>query len=379
MTIRRQMSNTYIPPVFPWREGNEISFHVDGKQFFPAMLNAISNAKQFVLMEMYLFESGKVADKFINEFVKAADKGVLVQLLVDDFGGKGISQLDRTRMTEAGVQLVFYNPLKFKKFKNNLRRTHRKYLIIDNECVFVGGAGITDNFDGSHAWRETVAEIHGLVVTDWHELFIYNFEKWSNHSAAKIIESKIVKNNVLAKLTYTQGGQRLEIKRSILNRINNCTETLWFASAYFIPSRKIRKALRRAAIEGNDVRLLLPGPVIDHPSVRYASRRYYARLLRFGVRIFEYQGRFTHTKMVLIDNWVTIGSANVDRWNFRWNLEANLEVLDSKSVQVSRQIMMNDFENCKEIHYKDWANRSKYQKLNEWLWGRVDVWLTKFF
>lgn len=126
------------------------------------------------------------------------------------------------------------------------------------------------------------------------------------------------------------------------------------------------------------MRLLLPGPVIDHPSVRYASRRYYARLLRYGVRIFEYQGRFTHTKMVLIDDWLTIGSANVDRWNFRWNLEANLEVMDVKSAEESRQIMENDFQDCEEIHYKLWITRSRFQRINEWIWGKVDIWLTKY-
>ena len=372
------MSEPQLPRTFPWREGNTIDFHIDGEQFFPSMLKAIKEAQKFVLMEMYLFESGKVADKFITAFVNAANRGVVVQLLLDGFGGKGLSQANRDEMINAGVQLVFYNPLRFKKLKNNFRRTHRKYLIIDDAIVFVGGAGITDNFEGPYAWRETVVEIQGAVVVDWHELFIDNFQRWSNNTVPAIVNSPLINNKVRASLTYTSGGQKLEIKKNILNRMNNSRQSIWFASAYFIPSRKIRKALRHAAIQGNDVRLLLPGPVIDHPSVRYASRRYYARLLRFGVRIFEYQGRFTHTKMVLIDDWLTIGSANVDRWNFRWNLEANLEIIDIKSVEESRKIMLNDFKNCEEIHYKLWVNRSRYQRLNEWFWGKVDIWLTKY-
>ena len=161
--------------------------------------------------------------------------------------------------------------------------------------------------------------------------------------------------------------------------MNNSQHAIWFASAYFIPSRKIRKSLRRAAIRGTEVRLLLPGPITDHPSVRYASRRYYARLLRYGVRIFEFQGRFTHTKMVLVDDWYTIGSSNVDRWNFRWNLEANLEVESKESANEARRILLDDFENCDEIHYKIWVNRSRVQRFKEWLWGKVDIWLTKKF
>jgi len=216
------------------------------------------------------------------------------------------------------------------------------------------------------------------VVADWQALFIDNFQRWSSNAVPALVNPPPINNKIHARLIYTSGSETLEIKKVLLNRMHNCRQSLWFASAYFIPSRKIRKALRRAAIQGKDVRLLLPGPVIDHPSVRYASRRYYARLLRFGVRIFEYQGRFTHTKMVLIDDWFTIGSANIDRWNFRWKLEANLEVKDAKSAEESRKILRNDFKNSEEIHYKLWVSRSRLQRLNEWFWGKVDMWLTKY-
>ena len=371
------MSKNRLTQTFPWRKGNHINFHIDGEQFFPSMLSAINDAQKFVLMEMYLFESGQVANKFITEFVNAAKRGVVVQLLVDDFGGKGLSQVNRTKMLNAGVQLVFYNPLMFKKFKNNLRRTHRKYLIVDDSVVFVGGAGITDNFEGINSWRETVIQVKGSVLVDWHNLFMATFYQWSKSTVPEPVSSSRLNNEILARVSYTKGGDRLEIKKDLLNKINNCRESIWFASAYFIPSRKIRKALQRAATKGNDVRLLLPGPVIDHPSVRYASRRYYARLLRFGVRIFEYQRRFTHTKTILIDDWFTIGSANIDRWNFRWNLEANLEVKHPGSAEKLREIMIDDFENCEEIHYKLWINRSRLQRFKEWLWGKVDIWLTK--
>jgi phosphatidylserine/phosphatidylglycerophosphate/cardiolipin synthase-like enzyme len=100
--------------------------------------------------------------------------------------------------------------------------------------------------------------------------------------------------------------------------------------------------------------------------------------LRFGVRIFEYQGRFTHTKMVLVDDWFTIGSSNLDRWNFRWNLEANLEVESNNSTSEARKILLQDFKNSHEIQYSQWVNRSRIQRTKEWLWGKVDIWLTRF-
>ncbi|KAG1682769.1 Cardiolipin synthase [Nymphon striatum] len=314
---------------------NNIRFLIDGQQFYPSMLNAIEHSSHYLMMEMYLFESGQIADQFIKAFSDASKRGVNVILLIDAYGSLGLSKADKYKLSQSNVQLVFYNPIRFIKFKNNLFRTHRKYLIIDGKSAYIGGAGLTDAFSGENAWRETVVKVEGNVVNDWQTLFLSVVTQYLDENNLKdlitfpFIASTHKNNNVKARLAYTSGGTKLEIKKVLLNKINNSQQSVWLASAYFIPSRKLRKALRMAAQNGIDVRLLLPGPITDHPAVRYASRRYYARLLRFGVRIFEYQGRFTHTKMVLVDDWFSIGSSNMDRWNFRWNLEANLEVHNS--------------------------------------------------
>lgn len=363
--------------IFPWRRGNQLRFLIDGEQFYPAMLNAIEQANDFILMEMYLFESGRVADQFINTFINACHRGLTVQILLDGYGGLGLSRHDRSRMLQAGVQLVEYNPLRFKKLKNNLFRTHRKCLIIDGKKAFVGGAGITDSFDGHNAWRETVAEIQGRVVQDWHTLFSHTFVQWSDNPVPKTVSITQVPGDVTGRVAYTSGGRHLEIQRILLNRIYKSRHKVWLATAYFVPSRKTRKALRKAAHKGKDVCLLLPGPVTDHPAVRYASRRYYARLLRHGVRIFEYQERFSHTKMVLIDDWFSIGSSNMDRWNFRWNLEANQEVKNKDVAAKAQKILLNDFSHSKEMVYSQWIKRSWLQRVKEKFWGKIDLFLTR--
>jgi phosphatidylserine/phosphatidylglycerophosphate/cardiolipin synthase-like enzyme len=122
--------------------------------------------------------------------------------------------------------------------------------------------------------------------------------------------------------------------------------------------------------------LLLPGPVTDHGAVRHASRRYYARLLRHGVRIFEFQKHFMHSKVVLIDDWCTIGSSNMDRWNFRWNLEANQEARDPTLALGVKNMLLDDFDRSEEILYKVWLRRSWLQHMKEGLWGKIDRWLT---
>ncbi len=364
---------------FPWRSGNTITFLVDGEEFFPAMLDAIDSAEKFILMEMYLFESGQVANQFIEAFVKAAQRGVTVQLLIDAFGGLKLLPADRSKMTRAGIELIFHNPLCFLKLKQNLFRTHRKYLIVDDKKAFIGGVGITDAFAGINAWRETVVEVSGRVVLDWHTLFNKSITYWSETiKVPEVSEPHALTGDVSGRVVYTTtNSEHQEIKKALLIRIGHSQRDIWLATAYFIPTRKTRKALRKAAMKGRDVRLLLPGPITDHPAVRYASRRYYARLLRFGVQIFEYQGRFTHTKMVVVDDWFTIGSSNMDRWNFRWNLEANQEVEDANTTLRARSILLNDFRNSHQITYEEWRNRSSIQRIKEWFWGKVDLWLAR--
>jgi phosphatidylserine/phosphatidylglycerophosphate/cardiolipin synthase-like enzyme len=159
--------------------------------------------------------------------------------------------------------------------------------------------------------------------------------------------------------------------RSFVKYIRGANKDIRLASAYFVPSRKIRRALCRRAAQGVDVRLLLPGPHSDHPWVRHMGRRYYDKLLRRGVRIFEYQPRFMHMKVLLCDDWVSIGSSNIDRWNFRWNLEANQEVKDSEFALAVQQLFEKDFADSVEIDIEEWRQRPLWVRLNIWYWSIV--------
>jgi cardiolipin synthase len=160
----------------------------------------------------------------------------------------------------------------------------------------------------------------------------------------------------------------------LFRRVRNAEQRVWLATAYFVPSRKLLRALRRAVRQGADVRLLLPGPHTDHPAIRHAGRRFYTRLLRHGVRIFEYQPRFLHTKTLLCDRWVSLGSSNFDRWNLRWNLEANQEVDDQRFADAVAVMFETDFSECIEIDLRRWRRRW-FGRLREQLWGKVDMWL----
>jgi len=366
--------------LFPWRSGNYFELLVDGRRFYPRMLEAVEWARRQVLLEIYLFESGAVATRFIDAFVRAAGRGVSVKLLLDDFGALRLSARDRERLARGGVEVLFYNPIRFRKHLRNMFRDHRKLLIVDSEVSFVSGAGIADEFDlpdrPERSWRETAVRIRGPVVADWQELFLL---VW-NRSAAEPLSLPAPApasgaDGMRGRVTVTTALAAQEIKRSLYSRVRHARIRVWISTAYFVPSRKVRRALRQAARRGVDVRLLLPGPYTDHPAVRHAGRRFYTGLLRAGVRIFEYQPRFLHAKTVLGDDWVSLGSSNLDRWNLRWNLEANQEVDDAAFADAARVIFEGDFANSVECRYEEWRRRPWHVRLRERLWGRVDMWL----
>ena len=365
---------------FPWRRGNRFELLVDGHVYFPRMLEAIELARQYILLEIYLFESGKVASRFIEALTSAAARGVTVKVLTDDFGAAKLEQRDRGRLTSGGVDLQFYNPVHLRQWFGNMLRDHRKLLIVDGEAAFVSGTGITDEFDNQKkpalSWRETAVRISGPVLIDWQELFVC---VWNRHASLDLMLSAPPPRAELAdmrgRVATASPLRAQDIRRSLFRRVAHAEQRVWLATAYFVPSRKLLRTLKRAAQQGMDVRLLLPGPYTDHPAIRHAGRRFYSSLLRHGVRIFEYQPRFLHAKTLLCDNWVSIGSSNFDRWNLRWNLEANQEVDNPGFAESVRTMFEADLKVSVEIDKEQWRRRRWITRLREHLWGRVDMWL----
>jgi phosphatidylserine/phosphatidylglycerophosphate/cardiolipin synthase-like enzyme len=339
LTMKKRKRIIPVMEVTPWCKGNSFKCLKNGNNFFPAMLKSIKGAEKYVLMEMYLFESGHVATSFIDALCTAAKRGVLVYLLLDHFGSWHLNSKDRKRLAESGTFLSFYNPLQTGKWLVNLRRDHRKLLLIDGLTAYTGGAGVTDDFSPlhrpEHFWCDTMVEMSGPVVSDWQSSFQSIWNQW---------------------------GEPFIRKR------------IWIEVAYFIPSWKIRRALKKAARAGVDVRLLLPGRQTDHPSVRRISQRYYQSLLRNGVRIFEYAPRFLHSKVMLCDDWVSIGSSNLDKWSLRWNLEANQEVIDNHFSENMARIFLADLEESREIEYRNWLKRPWYVRLIEIFWESIMIW-----
>ncbi|MCQ4345985.1 phosphatidylserine/phosphatidylglycerophosphate/cardiolipin synthase family protein [Pseudomonas stutzeri] len=371
------------PTVFPWRAGNRFQLLIDGERFFPRMLEAIEGAEREVALELYLVESGACAEQLFECLGRAAGRGVTVRCLFDAFGCRGLSTRLATQLRQAGVELRFYNPLGWRQGLRNLYRDHRKLLLVDQQHAWVGGTGATDDFWQPHPsaplWHELMVEVGGPLVADWQTLFERQWQAcgedcaWRPHVRPPAqLPPRPLPGVGLGRVAYADAVQHRDILRSLLRNLGHARERIWLATPYFLPSWRVRKALRKAAERGVDVRLLLASRLTDHAPVRYAGQRYYPRLLRSGVRIFEYQPCFLHLKAVLVDDWTSIGSCNFDHWTLRFNLEANLEAHDPELSAALLQSFASDFARSREIDLDDWRARPLAMRISQRLWGWLD-------
>jgi phosphatidylserine/phosphatidylglycerophosphate/cardiolipin synthase-like enzyme len=363
---------------YPLRDGNQLELLIDGDVFIPRMLAAIDTAQQSIYLEMYLFESGQVATQFIQALKRAAQRGVRVYVLLDAFGARGLQDADREQLSRVGIEMKFYNPLRwypFSHWKKNIVRDHRKLLLIDNVCGFTGGAGITDLFvehAGKPAWRESMLLIRGPILADCQWLF----EKLWRWLGGKALDGAgrsqpPVAGELPVRLVTSYGFSGQAIYRSVKQAIGRTQRRLWLSTPYFIPSRRMRRALLRAARRGVDVRLLLPVQS-DHPGVNLASQWHYTGLLKAGVQIYQYRSRVLHSKILLCDDWVSMGSSNYDRFTMRWNLDANLVIPSSEFADRVQEQFEVDFSHSDALSLSDWQRRrSIWLRLRQQFWAKI--------
>ncbi|GAB2789020.1 phosphatidylserine/phosphatidylglycerophosphate/c ardiolipin synthase family protein [Halomonas shantousis] len=362
-----------------WQDGNHFTLLPEGKRYWPEIFAALEGACESILFEQYLMESGQLADDMIDALVRAAQRGVKVYMLLDAFGTQGLADQDQERLTRAGVALQFFNPPFSGRLSAKLSRDHRKLLVVDQQVAFTGGFCVIDAF--IEDWYDVALRIEGPVVEDWIRLFM---QVWHSSLArggqgapgralSEAVKPSFAERGMRGRVIWGRGQRYQAIRNSLLQRIASARRRIWIYTPYFLPSVSLRFRLMQAARRGVDVRLLVAGKKHDHPSVRYTGQHYYGRLLRAGVRIFEYQPKFTHAKFCLVDDWSTLGSCNFDHWSLRWNLEANQEVDDPRFAQEIASLFETNFTDSHEILRGHWARRPYHQRIRERLLGTINT------
>ncbi|HET7540288.1 MAG TPA: phospholipase D-like domain-containing protein [Polyangiaceae bacterium] len=369
-------------------EGNQLRLLRDGSAAYPEMLAAIAAAEQQILLEMYWFGSDTIGRKFAAALRAAAERGVEVSIIFDAVGSVGASDEMFDELSRAGAQVIEYNPIAPWKRRFRLskltRRDHRKILVVDGKIGFTGGINIADYWlpleDGGAGWRDDMVRIDGPAVAGLCDCFA---RVWTRLRGRPLCVPQALRQPppmASARRVHSPAvrvlGQRFlrtqrEISRAYLHYLRRAQQRIFIANSYFVPDGRVLRALARAARRGVDVRIIVPGQS-DVDIVRHASRAVWGRLLRAGVRIFEWEESVLHAKTAVVDGlWSTIGTFNFDYMSLRMNLEVNVSVIDARFADCLETSFLEDFERCREVLPRDFRFRPLGQRLLEYLAYRL--------
>ena len=344
------------------------------------MLEDAAGAKRRLWIENYILEDGQAAEALLEAIAAARANGAEVRVLLDDFGSMYLSKQFEQRLRETGAVLKRYNPVHWLKLpwvgiSRYARRTHRRILVVDDDAVWTGGVAFSDRW-----WPQGDAcEIQDAMIRAEGELigqFALAFDElWSGQRLPAPRKYAAAREGE-ARCLVQHPGRGWRINRELRRALADARHRVWLATPYFIPPRKLRRALRHSAKSGVDVRLLLPGPRRhDHPAVRFASRRYYYRLLRAGIRIYEYQPSFQHAKVALLNQaHSVVGSANLDRWSWLHNHEIMIAAHAQELADSIEGWFEGEFAHSEEILIENWVKRSWAARLAERFFGLFDRW-----
>ena len=356
-------------------DGNRVELLENGDEFFPAMLSAIAKAQSSINLESYIFWSGKVAARFRDALIERASHGVEVRVLLDAVGsGVKASREDLDTMRRAGCIVELYHPLRPWALDSINNRTHRRILVVDGKVGFTGGAGIADvwlgNAQSKENWRDTQARVEGPVVAQLQAVFQDN---WGEARGEALLGARFfprLERIGSARCQVVPSSARLPSSAAKLLyavSISAARERLFLSNSYFVPDDQAAAQFVAAVKRGVDVRILVPGQVNDVPATKAGGRSAFGKLLRGGVKIYEYQSTMFHPKTMVVDGvFSTIGSTNFDNRSFRRNDEINLTVFDENVGRRLERMFLKDLERARLYTYDAWKARPWKERLFEW-------------
>lgn len=379
----RNVATRFVP-------GNRVRLLRDGREAFPAMLEAIAQARRQVLLEMYWFDSDRVGRRFAEELGRACKRGVEVAIIYDSVGSIGADRGMFAELEAQGARVLEYNPVapwrqRFRlSFTRLSRRNHRKILVVDGGLGFTGGINLAEQWapveEEGEGWRDDMMRIAGPVVAELSHCFHH---VWRRHRLPPL-------QRLRAEPLASTGGERLlpvrilgqnffrhqrQIARDYAARLYAAESSAYISNSYFIPDGSVRRALIRAARRGVDVRVIVPAHSDVEP-VKYAGRAQYARLLSAGVRIYEWQEGMFHSKTAVIDGqWCTTGTFNFDYMSLRRNLEVNASVLDAGLAAEVERSFREDLTRTREVDARELQFRPLAERALEAGFYRLRKWL----
>ena len=361
-------------------QGNTITDLQNGDAFFPAMLADIRAARHSVDLESYIFRQGKIARAFVAALSERAQAGVKVHVLIDWVGSRA-NHADVDRLRAAGVQVALFHPLNLANLTRINKRTHRKLLITDGRVAYTGGMGIDDAWLGNarnrQQKRDMMFRIEGPAV--WQMQAVFE-EHWIATRGQGLIGAPYAPSpapqapGAIAIQTFSgsdSGGEH-KTRQMFLMAIEGARKSIDVEASYFVPDALSRQVLLAALRRGVRVRIIVEGNYVDSHEVIDASHTYWGQLIRAGARIYRFGPSLFHSKLMVVDHYLTIGgSGNFDNRSFQLNAEANINVYDRAFGRHMTEVFDADVRASSLVPANEWQRQPWTQRLVDRFWATL--------
>ena len=361
--------------------GNRLQLLDSGREYFPALLSALAEARYEIHLESYIFANDRIGHAVAEALCQAALRSVSVNVVVDGFGARNFPADFRLQLEQAGVQTLLYRPEldPFRLRRHRLRRLHRKLVVIDARIAFVGGINIIDDHNAAPEMApryDYAVRVEGPVLAQicqaarrmWEIVAWANFKRRYRLHHPCPPETGIKGPQTASFLIRDNIRHRNDIQNAYLDAIRQARDEILIANAYVLPGWRFGRALLAAAQRGVRVTILLQGKT-DHPLLHYATQALYARALAAGMRIYEYEKSFMHAKVAVIDaHWATVGSSNIDPFSLLLAKEGNLVIDDPQFAGELKESLIRAMQSgAREMRHEDHRERPWYRRPLPWL------------
>lgn len=356
----------------PFIEGNDVRVLNNGIEIFPAMLEAIAASRRRVDLLTFVYGAGNIAQKFAEALSERAHAGVQVRVLLDSYGAKTMPKALLHEMTDAGVVIRWFRPIKTWLVWRIDKRTHRKVLVCDDQVAFTGGVGIAEEWEGDarnpDEWRDIHVAIRGPAISSLRAAF---FDNWTEAGEWEF-------DDIVARTTRQAADISVQVLRAsatigwtdtaglLRSVVYLSRERLRIFTAYFNPDGILVDLLLAAKSRGVDVRILVPGAYCDSPLSQLAGYESMCKLMEAGIRIFMYQRTMLHAKALTVDSSLAvIGSPNLNLRSMGKDEECSVVLLSAEIANQLDERFDYDCRFAEEQNAEQWARRGSWQRFKE--------------
>lgn len=342
----------------PITTGNTVQMLVNGDQAYPAMLDAIEQARTSISLETYIFGNDAQGDAFLEALQRATKRGVAVRLLIDGVGLHYSFPSVSWRLKKLGIPHAFFLPSlwPWRLSYANLRN-HRKILVIDGQIGFTGGMNIRDY--AKLAVNDLHFRLEGPIVNRLQRVFVedwYFCTREQLTGAAWFPELGAVGDVVARGIPDGPDEDFEKIHWMLLGAIANAQRSIRIQTPYFIPDSKLISALNIATLSGINVQILIPEKG-NLKLVQWASTAQLWQLLERGCQIYLVPPPFDHSKLMIVDeDWTLIGSSNWDARSLRLNFEFNVECYDAGVAREAIAIFQQKLSQSRPLTFEEVEN-----------------------